>query len=135
MNPGRAMLMVVACCALGHAESRPRYGGTVEGSLLGAPVTLDPTLAQAHAELTAVELVFDTLYRIGPAGIVHPHLAIDAPQVDANRVRITIRSGVKFHDGSVLTAADVAASLERVRTTSAKVTPASLSARPIFCKT
>lgn len=116
MNPGRALLVIVACTALGHAESRPRYGGTVEGSLLGAPVTLDPTLAQAHAELTVVELVFDTLYRIGPAGIVQPHLAIDAPQVDANRVRITIRSGVKFHDGSVLTAADVAASLERVRT-------------------
>ena len=112
----RGVLIVVACTALVHAESRPRYGGSVEGSLLGAPVTLDPVLAQAHAELTCVELVFDTLYRIGPAGIVQPHLAIDAPQLDANRARITIRAGVKFHDGTDLTAADVAASLERVRT-------------------
>jgi MarR-like DNA-binding transcriptional regulator SgrR of sgrS sRNA len=112
----RAALVLVACSALVHAEGRPRYGGSVEGSLLGAPVTLDPTLAQAHAELTAVELVFDTLYRIGPAGLVQPHLALDVPQLEANRARITIRSGIRFHDGSELTAADVAASLERVRT-------------------
>ncbi len=112
----RALALLVACSGLVHAESRPRYGGSVEGSLLGAPVTLDPAFAQAHAELTVVELVFDTLYRIGPAGIVQPHLAIEPPVFDANRARITIRSGVKFHDGSELTAADVAASLERVRT-------------------
>lgn len=111
-----AIVVLLACTAVIHAEGRPRYGGSVEGSLLGAPVTLDPILAQAHAELTAVELVFDTLYWIGPAGLVQPHLAIDAPLVEGNRVRITIRSGVRFHDGSELTAADVAASLERVRT-------------------
>jgi ABC-type transport system substrate-binding protein len=113
----RALLALVACTALVHAESRPRYGGAVEGALLGAPVTLDPALAQVHAELTAIDLIYDTLYRIGPDGIVQPHLALAAPLLDAGRARITIRSGVKFHDGSELTAADVAASLERVRVT------------------
>ena len=71
----RAVLVVIAVAALAHAESRPRYGGTLEGSLLGAPVTLDPPMAQAHAELTVIDLVFDTLYRIGPTGVAQPHLA------------------------------------------------------------
>ncbi|MDB4963111.1 MAG: extracellular solute-binding protein family 5 [Myxococcales bacterium] len=115
----RALLALLACTTLVHAESRPRYGGAVEGALLGAPVTLDPAIAQVHAELTAIDLIYDTLYRIGPDGIVQPHLALAAPVLDAGRARITIRSGVKFHDGSDLTAADVAATLERVRVTPA----------------
>lgn len=110
-----------------RAESRPRYGGAIEGALLGAPVTLDPPAAQTHAELTCVDLVFDTLYRIGPAGIAQPHLAVGAPVVAGGHVQITIRDGVRFHDGSTLTGTDVSASLLRVRTTSARWTLAAVT--------
>jgi len=115
-----AALAVLACTALARAESRPRYGGAVEGSLLGAPVVVDPPLAQGHAELTSVGLVFDTLYQVGADGVAHPHLAAALPVVEPGRARITIRRGVRFHDGSELTAVDVAASLDRVRTTSSR---------------
>lgn len=116
----RALPIVLAWVSLVHAESRPRYGGAIEGALLGAPVALDPPAAQTHAELTTVELVFDTLYRIGPDGAVAPHLASGPPLVEPGRVRISLRPGVVFHDGSALTATDVAASLERVRRSSAR---------------
>lgn len=109
-----------ALAAIAHAETRPRYGGAIEASLLGAPATLDPVLAQSHAELTAVDLVFDTLYRIGPNGTVQPHLAAGPPTGDASKVRIPLRHGVRFHDGSELTAADVVSSLERTRTSQAR---------------
>ena len=49
-----AFALLAALCAPSsgvHGEGRPRYGGSLEGSLLGAPVTLDPPMAQAHAEL------------------------------------------------------------------------------------
>ena len=120
----RALLVLVAAlvarATLAHAESRPRYGGALEAALLGAPVAIDPPHAQTHAELTVVELAFDTLYVFGPDGFVQPHLAAALPVVEAGRARIAIRTGVKFHDGSLLTAADVAASIERVRTTPAR---------------
>lgn len=112
-------LVVVLGSAPAAAEGRPRYGGAVEGTLLGEPVSFDPPLAQRHAELTVVELVFDTLYRIGPDG-PQPHVALALPAIEPGRARIAIRPGIKLHDGSVLTAADVAASLERVRTTPAR---------------
>ncbi|MDX2089064.1 MAG: ABC transporter substrate-binding protein [Kofleriaceae bacterium] len=100
-----------------RAEGRPRYGGTVEGALLSAPVTLDPPAATAHAELTAIDLVFDTLYRVGPDGLVQPHLALALPEAAGkDRVRIKLRKEVRFHDGTLLTPPDVVASLERVRT-------------------
>lgn len=117
----RALALVVALAGIAHAETRPRYGGTVEASLLGAPATFDPAVGQSHAELTVADLVFDTLYRVTPAGHVQPHLATTLPALDGAKttLRIQIRKGVRFHDGSELGAADVAASLERLRTTSA----------------
>jgi isopenicillin N synthase-like dioxygenase len=42
------------------------------------------------------------------------------PEADKLKITIAIRKGVVFHDGSKLTAADVAASLDRVRATSAR---------------
>lgn len=123
-----ALLALLATSALVHGEGRPRYGGALEGSLLGAPVTLDPPMAQTHAELTAVELVFDTLYRVGPAGLAQPHLALATPASVGGKVVVDIVPGVRFHDGSELTPADVVASLERVRTTPARWTLAPVTA-------
>ncbi len=121
-RPRAAWPAVLALCLLAPAgargESRPRYGGLVEGTLLGAPVALDPQAAQTHAELTVVDLVFDTLYRAGPSGGASPHLAAAPLQLDAAQTTATIaiRPNVRFHDGAPLAAADVAASLERLRT-------------------
>ncbi|MGN6106746.1 MAG: ABC transporter substrate-binding protein [Kofleriaceae bacterium] len=101
-----------------RAESRPKYGSALEATLLGAPGTFDPQAAQTHAEQTIADLVFDTLYRVDPAGVVWPQLAAALPELDAARTTATIaiRRAVRFHDGTPLTAQDVAASLERLRT-------------------
>jgi peptide/nickel transport system substrate-binding protein len=114
---GAVVAGVAGVAALAGAETRPRYGNEIEASLLGAPIVLDPVAAQSHAEVTVVGQVFDTLYAIGLDGAAQPHLASGLPVVDAVRgvAHIALRRGVVFHDGSPLTAADVAASLERVR--------------------
>jgi peptide/nickel transport system substrate-binding protein len=112
-------ILAVACVAtLAHAETRPRYGGKVEGALFGAPAAFDPVLAEAHADVTVVGLVFDTLYTIAADGTVRPHLALGPPVFDAVHAtaHIAIRRGVVFHDATPLTASDVADSLERART-------------------
>jgi MarR-like DNA-binding transcriptional regulator SgrR of sgrS sRNA len=118
----RSAAAVAAVAALGlaaaaRAEIRPPYGGAVEATLLGEPVALDPADAQSHAEVTVVGLVFDTLYALGPDGAAEPHLALGPPVLDAARTtaHVAVRRGVQFHDQSVMTAADVADSLERVR--------------------
>ncbi|MBA3461673.1 MAG: ABC transporter substrate-binding protein [Deltaproteobacteria bacterium] len=124
----RFVLASLVVASVVAAESRPHYGGALEGSLLGAPVTLDPPLAQSHAELTAVELVFDTLYRTGPAGLPQPHLAAGPPILAGGKLQIELKTGVKFHDGSELGGADVAASLERIRTTPSRWALAGITA-------
>ena len=119
----RASALIAFAVALSaDAETRPRYAGKVDGALLGAPATLDPAAAQSHAELTVTGMIFDTLYRIEITGSVEPRLAATKPDLDSTKLvaRIAIRKGVHFHDGSALTSADVAASLERSRTGAGK---------------
>jgi MarR-like DNA-binding transcriptional regulator SgrR of sgrS sRNA len=112
-----AVAVAVAVAAIAHAETRPRYGDSVEAALLGAPVALDPIAAQSSSEVTVAGLIFDTLYTIGVDGVVEPHLALGLPEVDAARklARIAIRRGVQLHDGTPLTANDVAESLDHMR--------------------
>jgi MarR-like DNA-binding transcriptional regulator SgrR of sgrS sRNA len=109
--------MVLALAGSAAAESRPRYDGAVEATLLSAPASFDPVLARSHGEITVVGLVFDTLYRVGADTAIQPHLAVELPVLDAGgtTARITVRKGVRWHDRGELGAADVAASLERVR--------------------
>jgi len=112
-----ALLLLLAVALDARGEGRPRYGGNVEATLLGAPASLDPIAARSHAEATVVGLVFDTLYRVGANGVALPHVAAAQPVLDEKHttVHIAIRRGIRMHDGSELTAQDVAASLERAR--------------------
>ena len=109
------LALVLAASTRAGAETRPRYGGQVTGTLLGEPASLDPVFARGHAELAVVGLVFDTLYRTGPDGVLVPHLAAALPVVDGGKARIVIRPGVRFHDGSPLGVVDVVATLSRVK--------------------
>ncbi len=111
-----AVLALVLALALARvspaaAETRPPYGGRLVGSLLSAPGTMDPLAARTHAEVTLAALVFDGLYRAGG----EPHLAEGPPVLSADSLeaRVTLRQGVRFHDGTPLGPADVVASLRR----------------------
>jgi len=91
----------------------------VVGSVLGEPATLDPVAARAPADVAVAALLYDTLYRAGADGVVAPHLAAALPDVTGTTARIALRPGARFHDGSPITAADVVATLTRVRASAA----------------
>jgi peptide/nickel transport system substrate-binding protein len=99
-----------------RAETRPRYGGTLIGSLLGRPTTFDPVEARSHADVQLVSLLFDPLYRVEDDGTISAHLALGRPVVstDGREARVRLLRGVLFHDGSLLAPSDVVSSLERL---------------------
>lgn len=103
------------------SETRPRYGRKLFGSTLGKPVETDPARARTHADVQLATLLYDTLYRVGAAGAPIPHLAAALPALstDGREARVALRPGLRFHDGSALDAADVAASLRRLAQTRA----------------
>ena len=106
---------LVACSLLGTAATatRPHYGGTLRVTLQSVPGTLDIPANAATADYwdstRVFALVTDNLISMDPQGRPQPALAL-AWQNDSNarHWQFTLRRGVKFHDGSALSAAALA---------------------------
>lgn len=111
-----SVALAVSLPQVASAESRAKYGGTLSASLPSDVAQTDPVMARNFAEATLLGLLHEGLYRNTADGPT-PILASAAPVFEtATRVRIALRLGATFHDASPITANDVVASLERVRT-------------------
>lgn len=85
----------------------------VTWALYAEPQSLDYAYAFDYPPNTVLANMCEQLMRITPDLKVEPGLATKAVSPDPMRWVYTIREGVRFHDGSTLTAADVVASLRR----------------------
>jgi hypothetical protein len=100
------------------AITRPRYGGTLRVEVHAVSVSLDPrgwqmgSLEAAGNEKLA-ELVYERLVALDNYGRFQPVLATDwSHDASSRRWQFTIRAGVRFSDGSMLTTADVVTALQ-----------------------
>jgi peptide/nickel transport system substrate-binding protein len=111
-------LIVLALLPRAHGARWPSYGGTLRVELRATSVSLDPrewktgTLDFATGEKLGA-LVFDRLVALDNYGRFQPQLATEwSHDAGFKRWQFVLRTGVKFSDGSALTAADVAAALQ-----------------------
>src|SRR5215207_4733565 len=82
---------------------------------LGADVTsIDPHFHNLTPNNNVANHIFETLVAKDARGQLRPGLAESWRPIDDLTWEFRLRKGVKFHDGSDFTAADVAFSLERV---------------------
>src|SRR5262249_28764091 len=95
------------------ASTNPRYGGTLRIELQASKISLDPrqwkdgSPDSARDEKLAA-LVFDHLVSLDNYGRFQPQLAVEWSHDSAfKRWQLTLRSGVKFSDGTALNAGDV----------------------------
>lgn len=104
-----ALISLAALVWNAGAETRPRYGGTLVVEVHDAMTLRDP----GEWPAALVPLVYDTLVRLDDHGEVRPALA-DSWQHDAEfkRWQFQIRDGARFHDGTPVTAAAVAANFQ-----------------------
>ncbi|MFC6962925.1 ABC transporter substrate-binding protein [Halocatena marina] len=93
--------------------SSTKRGGTFIGATTEDAPTLDPRMNELAWANSFLHYVFDTLYMIQLDGSdVVPHVASKKPQKQNDSTyTIPIREGITFHDGSELTAEDVAYSM------------------------
>ena len=75
--------------------------------------TLDPHFVAAQPNLTVARHVFESLTDVDEKARLIPSLAESWRVLDATTWEFKLRRGVKFHDGSELTAEDVVFSLDR----------------------
>ncbi|WP_162601593.1 ABC transporter substrate-binding protein [Occallatibacter savannae] len=100
-----AISLLLAGAALdAGARTRPHYGGTLHVEIAGDPWERPTGVAR--------RLVYDGLTQFDAGGALSPALAVGWEQ-DNNfhRWQFRLRLGVRFHDGTALTSAVVAASL------------------------
>src|SRR5882672_1951275 len=116
-------LVVFALLALAQFPSAqgsrgPGYGGTLRVELHDAVISLDPREWKAGAMESAADekmgaLVFDRLVALDNYGRFQPQLATEwSRDAGFKRWVFTLRPGVKFSDGTLLSAADVATALQ-----------------------
>ncbi|MEB2399183.1 MAG: ABC transporter substrate-binding protein [Alcaligenaceae bacterium] len=75
---------------------------------------LDPTFTTAAVTQGHAQLVFDTLYGLDSQYMPHPQMAAGhSSENDGLLWKITLRDGLRFHDGSPVRAADAVASIKR----------------------
>ncbi len=116
---GAALSLALAAIPLNSvAAQQPKRGGTLTYAVLGDPPTTDCHGATSFATMHYVSPHYSLLIQIDPndTSKVAPDLA-ESWTESPDRLTYTfkLRQGVKFHDGSLLTAADVKASFDRIR--------------------
>lgn len=80
------------------------------------PKSLDPYMYNEIPGLAVSRQFYDTLFKREANGEIIPLLAESYEFASPTELNITLRDGVKFHNGEVLTADDVVFSLERMKT-------------------
>jgi peptide/nickel transport system substrate-binding protein len=119
MKPSLSRLLATSCLlmmtAAATASSRPRYGGTARILLHDRVNSLDPAAEDDHpaSRDRLAGLVFETLTAIDDQGRLRPRLAVSWSSDPARRVWTFRLRLAKFHDGTPVTGADVAASLSK----------------------
>jgi peptide/nickel transport system substrate-binding protein len=80
--------------------------------LAAEPTTLDGLHESAYSVFSLTQNVLETLAVPDQGGSVKPNLALSWAPQGATSWEIKLRSGVKFHDGTTMTADDVVASVK-----------------------
>jgi peptide/nickel transport system substrate-binding protein len=87
---------------------------TIVVALSQAPTSLDPADHRSRQSETVIRNMFDGLVTRDTKSGVHMELAVSMNLLDEKTLEIKLRQGVKFHDGSVMTADDVVFSFNRI---------------------
>src|SRR5262249_37768270 len=117
-----ALAVAVATTAPARADETPKYGGTLNYVIpADAPPSVDAHRETTFATVQSAAPFYSLLIRVNP---MNPGSSTDfvcdlcterpQPSGEGETYVFKIRDGVKFHDGTPLTAADVAASWNHI---------------------
>ena len=108
------MLIALALASTADAQEARKRGGTLRAVFVTDPPTLDPAEATDVTSAVVIRQVFDALLELDEGLRPLPALATGVTVSTDQRVyTFRLRSGVRFHNGRELRAADVKYSFER----------------------
>lgn len=101
MGEGIGSLWTDVSMTVLQGDGYVRTGATV------ALKNLNPIAANDANEFKELRMIYDSLFQVDPNGAAVPWAAESYEQVDETTIDVTIRDGMKWHDGKPVTAADV----------------------------
>jgi peptide/nickel transport system substrate-binding protein len=102
--------------ALAGCRTTPRDPHTVVFLIESSPTNLDPRIGTDAQSEHIDELIFDGLVERDASFNFRPALATSWDEPDPRTVVFHLRAGVRFHDGRMLTARDVAWTINSIKT-------------------
>lgn len=114
-----AVLLLAGCGGNGNTSgsSGPKTGGTLNVGLDSDVVTLDPLKSTALVDREAMFNIYDTLVRSDEKNNIQPDLATSWSYSTPTQLTFTLRSGVKFQDGTPFNADAVVFNINRILNT------------------
>ncbi|WP_316089984.1 ABC transporter substrate-binding protein [Fusobacterium sp.] len=77
--------------------------------------SIDPAMIKDNYSKRSIPLMYNTLFTFNDNGEVNPYLVKNYKWLNEKELSIELKTGIKFHDKSILTAKDVRDSLEYLR--------------------
>jgi len=107
------VLALLTPCGAATAQEQPRVGGALKAGMIGEAPTLDLHATTAVITQQITWHMYETLYTYDKNMSPIPMLAEGHAVGDGGRrYTITLRKGVRFHNGKEMTSADVVPSLQ-----------------------
>src|SRR5713101_8655461 len=109
--------LIAPAPAAGQATETPRRGGVLLAAIGADAPSLDAHQESTFATIELVAPLYSTLLQIDP--LSYPKIIGDVAtewkiSPDGLTYTFKLRQGIRFHDGSTLTAADVKASYDKI---------------------
>lgn len=110
---GLLSLLIAGVCTLGGMAAQAQE---LKLALSSPPTSMDPHFYNLFPNLNVSDHIFETLVAMDPDSRIIPRLAESWTLVNNLTWEFKLRKGVKFHDGSEMTAEDVVWSMDRPAT-------------------
>lgn len=117
MLAAMAIVLLAGCGGTNSGSGGPKTGGTLNVALDSDVVTLDPILSSALVDREVMLNVYDTLVRSDEKNNIQPDLATSWSYSTPTTLVFTLRSGVKFQDGTPFNADAVVFNIDRILNT------------------
>lgn len=95
-------------------NGEPNRGGVLHYGLSTEPVNFEPHVSSGAASDVIRQMLYNGLLQYDPDGEIVPDLALEHGWAGDTAYRVKIRTDVRFHDGSKMTASDVVFSMRRI---------------------
>lgn len=106
--------VAAAALVIGTAFATGALAQNLTIGVRAGPDSIDPHWSTLGSQAEALRHIFDTLVGVDENLQLQPALAVSWKPIDDTTWEFKLREGVKFHDGSELTAEDVKFSIERI---------------------